>query len=651
MMDDAADPKLVKFYGAADLASSWHFQRIADLIAQFDTIGSVEAVIDAIELHNVHLYIESGVLPATYSPAERADVEARAPRLRAAVSKFFSGIHNSNVASELRGIPYFYHADLLDLLGRNRAFERCDPEIMLPALTESGVNLATMLGCRKLVSRYDRNIREALIGNARNAEHLVRKYLQKDASSELHVPKSFTSSDAKDLLSNYLESADANLNFVRLIETASVDVQTGIDAKLKLKAKRRSEQMVGELFKEESAMKIKTGAEVRLSDSQEEPAKTELHDMVTTHTYSRIWLDATLDNASILNNFQHVFEFVDDHALLTLPSYPSELGIFERFMTTTGRRDYQIGAAFRAKEVSSLIQTRLYQDYLSSNDIQVETVIAWFFDEYLVEEFGALNFSFAPSAKASSFLEKARHLFAEMEGIANQFRLYVQDGELDRELLALTSDPVAYRQIPSLLEGKYVYAADHEEINGVLHTLFSDQSGLTYISDSLQDSSAARLLVRHKISYTDFAAHQRSTVDKLIQLGVLEDTGTRVEIAKTDQFELLYRLFTKQAAVYHRLSREGRMHVDVLQARGWVTRRSSLLAEAEASYFNYFLNKAEFSNGPELRNKYLHGSQANSASESEHFRTYLTALIMLIALVIKINDEFCLSIAMEEDTQ
>lgn len=81
---------------------------------------------------------------------------------------------------------------------------------------------------------------------------------------------------------------------------------------------------------------------------------------------------------------------------------------------------------------------------------------AWFFDAYLVEEFGALNFSFAPSARTSSYLEKARHLFAEMEGLVNQFRLYVQDGELDRELLALTSDPVAYDRIPNLLDGKYV---------------------------------------------------------------------------------------------------------------------------------------------------------------------------------------------------
>jgi hypothetical protein len=69
------------------------------------------------------------------------------------------------------------------------------------------------------------------------------------------------------------------------------------------------------------------------------------------------------------------------------------------------------------------------------------------------------------------------------------------------------------------------------------------------------------------------------------------------------------------------------------------------LSEAEASYFNYYLNKVEFSNGPELRNKYLHGSQANGDGEDAHFQTFMTALKLTIALVIKLNDEFCLATA------
>lgn len=80
-----------------------------------------------------------------------------------------------------------------------------------------------------------------------------------------------------------------------------------------------------------------------------------------------------------------------------------------------------------------------------------------------------------------------------------------------------------------------------------------------------------------------------------------------------------------------------------MAAKGCITRRSSLLTDAEAKYFNYLLNGVDFSDGPQLRNKYLHGAQVNTDSEDAHFHTYITALRLTVALVIKINDDFCLS--------
>lgn len=78
-------------------------------------------------------------------------------------------------------------------------------------------------------------------------------------------------------------------------------------------------------------------------------------------------------------------------------------------------------------------------------------------------------------------------------------------------------------------------------------------------------------------------------------------------------------------------------------ARDWATRRPSLLTDAEGKYFNYALNGTDFSNGPALRNKYLHGAQANAFGEDAHFHAYLTALRLTVALVIKINDDLSLA--------
>lgn len=173
--------------------------------------------------------------------------------------------------------------------------------------------------------------------------------------------------------------------------------------------------------------------------------------------------------------------------------------------------------------------------------------------------------------------------------------------------------------------------------------MFSDQSTLTYINDELRGDDAAGLLLKNDVAYDDFHEYQRPAIDQLVALGVLQNTGDRVGIANAEQFLILRSLFATDACSYYHLSEAGRAEVDAMVARGWVERRASLLTEAEGQYLNYFLNKVDFSNGPELRNKYLHGSQVNGEGEDAHFHAYVIALRLMIVLVIKLNDDFCLS--------
>ena len=643
MGDDEDDLRRVRFFSVNDLAAGWYVDRVAELVESFEASSVPTCVVDIIELYNVQRYLENDFLPHAHSQQERDVAKSRLPELRSAVARFFSAIDDATCARVVADVGHEYHADLLELLGRNGAFARCTPATMLPALESAGVHLGTMLGCKKLVVAYDSAIRAQLLASPRNAEHLIRKHLQKETRGDVYLPASFTPADARAQLERYVDDTEANPNYISLIETAQVSAATGVDAKLKLRAKRRNVEMTQKFF--EGNTGFKTGTEVGLSDTQDEPAKYEVDEsdgLVTRLTYSRRWLEETLDYPSILNNFQHLFEFTGPHTLLMLPSYEARLGVFERFLTTTGKTDYQIGAAFRATDMSTLLQTRLYQRYLETKNVDLEDVFRWFFEEYLPGEFGASAFSFTPSTKGTSYLEKVRHLFVEMESVVHQFSLFVDNGELDRDLLAITSEPVRYKQIPSLLTGKYIYATAGNEIAGILYVLFSDQSGLAYVNEDLKGNDAASLFLDNEVAYEHLHDFQKRSVDQLIELGILENDGTRVRITNAKQFLILKVLSTTQAANYYHLSQAGRAEADAMVEKGWVARRSSLLTEAEGQYFNYFLNKVDFSNGPELRNKYLHGSQANAEGEDAHFHTYITALRLTIALIIKLNDDFCL---------
>lgn len=638
--DDAADRR-VKFYGLNDYGTYFQVARAAEIVEHYGPSSTTDAISDILELYNAQLFAEGNLFPNSYTDSQRAACREVIPELRKAVGKFFNAINEANVASVVVDVDYTYHADLLQLLSRHKVYSRCAATVLLPLLDNAQIGIGEMLTDKSLVSAYDQELRARLVSDSANAEHLIRKYLEKDATRrEVYLPSSFTPDDGRALLNKYLDSNNANPNFVELVSRARVNSEMGLDAKTKLKAKRKHEQWMEDFFQHNSGMV--TGCEVAISDEQAEPVEASTDGSVGKLSYSRRWLEDSLDYPTILNNFLYLFGFTDRRMVLTLPSYHAQLGVFERFMGITGKETYPIGAAFRFTECSSFLQTAMYDHFLRTKGIELESVIAWFFSEYLKDEFGAVNFRFTPSSMASTYLEKCRHLFSEMESVVKQFSLYVENGELDTGLLAITSEQVRYKNIPSLMAGKYVYPSDDQDIRNVLHLLFSDQSGLTYVNDALKADNAARLLIVNRVAYDVLADYQKGQIDYLIQQGVLQNTVERVEFASATQFHVLRDLFEAEAASYYRYPDAARATIDEMVTKGWLVRRESLLSEPEASYFNYCLNQADFSNGPDLRNRYLHGSQADVDDKDEHFRTYITALKLLVALVIKINDDFCL---------
>lgn len=424
----------VRFFGVHDLATGFYIQRVAELVDQFDPLNTPTEILDVLEYHNVLSYLEHGLLPRQLTDSERQLAIARIGGIRSFVARFFSSIDNSNCASVIDNVGHEFHVDLLDLLGRYKAYERCDARTMLKVLKRVGIRLSELLTSRRLVAAYDDEVRVKLLVSPANAEHLIRKHLQKDARDQVHLPRSLTQADARDLLERYVDSPNANPNYLGLIQSAPVSTATGVDARLKLRASRRNAEMTEKLFDENPGIKI--GTEVRLSDTQNEPVRFELEKsdgVVSLFTYSTQWLDETLDNPSILNNFQHLFEFADGQGLLCFPSYSAQLSVLERFMGMTGKTHYQVGAVYRAVDMSSLLQTRLYHHYLQNKGIDLEDVVSWFFEGYLVEEFDARKFSFRPSSHGASYLERVRHLFSEMESVLAKFNLWASDGEIDPE--------------------------------------------------------------------------------------------------------------------------------------------------------------------------------------------------------------------------
>lgn len=627
--EESREPTRVKFYGLHDGATHWFADDALAILKRIDD-SPLTAIDDVCELHNAVLFSEAGVLGDETREMERP--------ARSAIAAYMMAIDDASVAASISPLHHEYRGDLLDLLARFGGFERCSAAVMLPALKAVDVYPHELLQSKRLVQAYDHEVRDLLLADPRSGELIVRQYLQETTSEQLHFPASLTPADMSAMLTTYIDEPTANANYLDLIAAARPQASIGIDPKLKLRARRRHDAFVETLFEKEQG--VASGAEVSIGEEQDEAVLSGLDGMVQTFSYSRAWLDESRDFATILNNFQHLFAFADDQVQLTLPSYRSQMGTIEALFGSSGRDHYVVGIAYKNRDASSLLQTQMYSMYLASHGIDLETVLQWFCTAYLPQEFDAHGFVFTPSTADATYLERCRHLFAELESLANQFRAYIDDGEIDRDLLELTSDPVSYSSLPSAAERKHLYATDHEDVRIAIHALYSDQSRLTYIDERLKADTAISLLVQHHVNYEDLRDFQRPLVDRLIELSILKrSAGDRVEIADFGQCLVLKSLSETGAASYHRLPMPAQAAADRMLELGWLVTEDRLLTRNEASYFNFLLNKVEFVNGPELRNKYLHGSQP-VGDDATHYKTYLIALRTIVCLVIKINDDF-----------
>ena len=75
-------------------------------------------------------------------------------------------------------------------------------------------------------------------------------------------------------------------------------------------------------------------------------------------------------------------------------------------------------------------------------------------------------------------------------------------------------------------------------------------------------------------------------------------------------------------------------------SEGDVVIEDSLFTRQEQKYIDYMLNVQRYTNGPELRNKYAHGTF--SLDKNMHEEDYIQLLKIMILIIIKINEEFCL---------
>lgn len=624
----------VKYYSDYDMSIGWYLEKAEKVINSFDENSSHDDINYILELYNISLLFESQGRLNTWNDEYYCDLKSKVNKFIPIIAKYFYNLNILKIKSFYNKISRQYQEDFWRLFSRFKVYEKVKNEEFLSILYEFNVSVYLILIHQIIVKYYDNEISDYMKHSRLTAVILIKHYLVKK-EIKYYIPESLLLEDQLTIIENYINSKEANPNYLELLYESRSRKEFPISDKIRLKAKRRYSELVGKDSISESG--VLYNLTVSFSDINEAIYVYDEDLLNYKVTYSRLWVKDNLDNATILNNFIYLFEYVDYHIRSTFPSKEYELGFLEKFTGVKGTKRYNIGIAFNIKNILSLMQIKLYCQVLSEFDKRLEDIFKWFFEEYLWNEFGVEGFTLSIPSENSTFLEKVRTICSEIDSILRQFNTYIENGEIDRELLEISRNSPIIENIPSFLEKKYGYIEDRELLN-ISEYLFSDQSQLGYIENKEGYSNFEELIINEDVLISDFPDYNRVLINLLIEKNIIyknEHGYIRLEEDITKILKDFY--YNKVICInYYKNSSV----LDSLILNGKVVCESKLFSRQEQEYLNFLLNDRLFDNGPALRNKYSHGN--NPIDLEEHEKDYFQILKVITLIIIKINEEFCL---------
>ena len=632
--------KGIKFYSATDLATGNYLSKAEDLILNFKKDQEL-TINDILELYNCTLYIDNKVFFSHWSDEYKEKLKGLCKDIKGSIARYFSSINDANIESLVETLQSQYKEDFLMLFVQYHLKNRIGEIVFANLLSKKIFSITQVCQHSQLVEHYETVVKHFLLGSPSNAKLLFDKYVVDSRSNKKQLYLPITKDEVNELISNYIDSPLANTNYLQFIINNHNTKEFSVTDEHRWKAKRRKVSIEEEQFK--NSVGISFVYKFILKKDAPELVEHKLEGTEVEIIYDQTYLEQELDFETILNNFIWLFDFIDSNGRINFISNQSTGTSILDFLQLKAKRDYPINETFKVSETLTDASMELYYSLLKKQNVKLEDILEWFFKVYLQEDFAVSDYVFTAPSEGSSYKEKCRDILPEIEYVLQQFKSYVNYGEINHEMLALSSSGITFSQVPSLIKNKYIYKKNI--LNPIFYLLFSDQSLLGYLENPKKDSETFfDLLVKHNVHIDEFKDYQRTDLQNLINNNYISINDGFLRWKNPARIKILYELYHYNVISMYRLPDVLQIEAKLMHQENLVDFESTLFSKSEQDMFDYYLNNSKFQNGPQLRNKYAHGRLGNVANSNAdiNYKNYLLILKLLIAIIIKINEDFCL---------
>ena len=173
-----------------------------------------------IELWHIKRMIEDGCRLKKWTDEEYNEFKDSVGSYNDIIANFFNRLDPKMIKSEFELLDWPYKETFWKIIDNYGLYKLIEPETLHEILKEKIGCVRDILECKGMVKKFKDVIREILLNDANSAHIILDKYEVKqelNEKKELFLPSNLTLDDKEQILINYLQSEEPNLNYVRLI--------------------------------------------------------------------------------------------------------------------------------------------------------------------------------------------------------------------------------------------------------------------------------------------------------------------------------------------------------------------------------------------------------------------------------------------------
>ena len=617
----------IKYYDSSDLAYDYMIERAIQFVDQYGESPNFNNINLVLAAYNVYLLLTKAKLKSAY-----LHYASIAKTYIKHCNIYFSNLNNDNIKCSHNIPMQLYQEDYWQLFNNTKLYYSIDKKIVKFLLYKLTPSLTAILKHPQIVNVYSREITCYIIKNQYSILFILDYYFtyNKESTKKFILPKELTSKILLWLINKKLSSNNISPQYLRLIEN-STNSTLIIPDKMKVKAKRCRKQIESEILSTNSSMISNMKIVFKNID---ELIKIDFQPPNLTITLDKSWIDENNHNDYLFANL-FIFYFICDinYRAKFIANKTDSTKLEDLISKPLGLNDYFQPLLSRIQEDLAHLFIMSYDKLLLTQNKRIEDLFKWFYTEFIAEEFHVHKFIFNSSSTNTTFIEKCRNLCSEIDSILKQYQLYYENNDIDRDLLEINSKPLLFSQLESYDKNKYAYIVDTEYINS-MNLLFSDQSYLNLITKLLDTNKTfISEIINPTIDLflTDFDESQKKLIKKLQQQQLIILNQQNQIIAKKNNIEVLKDFYENSCICNKAYQKQlNKLNIECKYT-------NSLFSTSEVDYLNFILNKKQFPNGHDLRNKYIHGSQ--SQNEISQLNDYYLLLMIHCFIALKIYDE------------